>query len=107
MLDGAEWRKLVFAAFLMKSQHPAGALRPKIFDLHLQGRGDAREEIGEVATRARSRRSRTVSIGMASISPRTAEAGLIGITWPMISQSNSMRIAASRCFTPGAEWVCA
>ena len=38
--------------------------------------------------------------------PRTAAAGLIGTTWPVISQSNSMRTAASCCFTSGAEWVC-
>ena len=34
--------------------------------------------------------------------PRTAEAGFAGTTWPVISQSNSMRTAASCCFTPGA-----
>ena len=34
--------------------------------------------------------------------PRTAAAGFIGSTWPVISQSNSMRTAASCCFTPGA-----
>src|ERR1700733_11613190 len=36
------------------------------------------------------------------LGPRTAEAGLLGATWPVISQSNSIRIAASCCFTPGA-----
>ena len=35
--------------------------------------------------------------------PRTAAAGFIGTTWPVISQSNSIRTAASCCFTPGAE----
>jgi hypothetical protein len=39
------------------------------------------------------------------VGPRTAEAGLDGVTWPVISQSNSIRTAASCCFTPGAEWV--
>ena len=34
--------------------------------------------------------------------PRTAAAGFAGTTWPVISQSNSMRTAASCCFTPGA-----
>jgi hypothetical protein len=34
--------------------------------------------------------------------PRTAAAGFIGITWPITSQSNSMRTAASCCFTLGA-----
>jgi hypothetical protein len=34
--------------------------------------------------------------------PRTAAAGFIGTTWPVTSQSNSMRTAASRCLTPGA-----
>ena len=38
--------------------------------------------------------------------PRTAEAGFVGTTWPVISQSNSIRTAASCCFTPGAAWVC-
>ena len=33
---------------------------------------------------------------------RTAAAGFIGSTWPMMSQSNSIRTAASCCFTPGA-----
>jgi hypothetical protein len=41
-----------------------------------------------------------------SFGPRTAEAGFTGTTWPVMSQSNSMRTAASCCFTPGAEWVC-
>ena len=79
-----------------------------------------------MAISARSRRSRTVSVGMLSIScrhsspsstgvlpvfttcfgPRTAAAGLIGTTWPVTSQSNSMRTAASCCFTSGAECVC-
>ena len=36
------------------------------------------------------------------LGPRTAAAGFIGTTWPVISQSNSMRTAASCCFTPGA-----
>ena len=78
-----------------------------------------------MAISARSRRSRTVSVGMASRSlrhsfpsstgvlpvfttcfgPRTAAAGLAGMTWPVISQSNSIRTAASCCFTSGAEWV--
>ena len=35
--------------------------------------------------------------------PRTAAAGLCGTTWPTTSQSNSIRIAASCCFTVGAE----
>jgi hypothetical protein len=34
--------------------------------------------------------------------PRTAAAGFIGTTWPMTSQSNSIRTAASCCFTPAA-----
>ena len=74
-----------------------------------------------MAISARSRRSRTVSVEIDSISrrhssasstgvlpvfktcfgPRTAEAGFIDTTWPMTSQSNSMRTAASCCFTPG------
>jgi hypothetical protein len=72
---------------------------------------------------ARSRRPASSSIGMAASSalassrvgirvlplvalcfgPRTAEAGLCGTTWPTTSQSNSIRIAASCCFTVGAE----
>jgi hypothetical protein len=34
--------------------------------------------------------------------PRTAAAGFIGTTWPMTSQSSSVRTAASCCFTSGA-----
>src|ERR1700738_4815111 len=37
---------------------------------------------------------------------RTAAAGFIGTICPVISQSNSMRTAASCCFTPGAPCVC-
>ena len=33
--------------------------------------------------------------------PRTACAGLASITWPVTSQSNSMRSAARCCFTVG------
>lgn len=35
--------------------------------------------------------------------PRTEAAGLNGTTWPTTSQSNRWRIAASCCFTVGAE----
>ncbi len=78
-----------------------------------------------VAISARSRRSRKVSVGMLSSSfrhsvlsstgvlpvlttcfgPRTAAAGFIGTTCPVISQSNIMRTAASCCLTPGALWL--
>ena len=34
--------------------------------------------------------------------PRTEAAGLVGITWPITSQSNRRRIAARRCFAVGA-----
>ena len=34
--------------------------------------------------------------------PRTDAAGLTGTTWPVTSQSNRWRIAASRCLTLGA-----
>ena len=37
--------------------------------------------------------------------PRTEAAGLSGTTWPMTSQSNRWRIAASCCFTVGAACV--
>jgi hypothetical protein len=33
--------------------------------------------------------------------PRTAWAGLVATTWPVTSQSNSMRMAARRCLTVG------
>jgi hypothetical protein len=36
------------------------------------------------------------------LGPRTACAGLTGTTWPVTSQSNKRRIAASRCLTLGA-----
>ena len=35
--------------------------------------------------------------------PRTAAAGLTGMIWPMTSQSNKCRSAASRSFAVGAE----
>jgi hypothetical protein len=37
------------------------------------------------------------------LGPRTAAAGFTARTWPTISQSNSMRTAASACFTLGGE----
>jgi hypothetical protein len=36
------------------------------------------------------------------LGPRTADAGLNGTAWPVISQSNSMRTVASCCLTSGA-----
>jgi hypothetical protein len=38
--------------------------------------------------------------------PRTAAAGFMGTIWPVTSQSNSMRTAASCCFTPGDPCCC-
>ena len=72
---------------------------------------------------ARSRRPTTVAVLMLSrswrasgaartgvlpvrtmyLGPRTAAAGLTARTWPTTSQSNSMRTAASHCFTVGGE----
>ncbi|MCP2086134.1 UNVERIFIED_ORG: hypothetical protein J2Y81_002151 [Paraburkholderia sediminicola] len=40
------------------------------------------------------------------LGPRTAAAGLCGTIWPVTSQSNRWRIAASRCLTVGADNVC-
>ena len=40
------------------------------------------------------------------LGPRAAAAGFIGTICPVMSQSNSMRTAASCCFTPGAPCVC-
>jgi hypothetical protein len=82
-----------------------------------------------VAINARSRRARSVVAGMQSSSlrhwapsrtgvlpvlttcfgPRTSDAGLVGTTWPVTSEPNSIRTAASCCFTDGAEasfWSC-
>jgi len=38
---------VLLAAFLMQPDRPSGDARPEILDLHLQGRADAREGIGE------------------------------------------------------------
>src|SRR5260370_20555757 len=38
---------VLLAAFFVQSDRPPGAARPKALDLHLQGRVDAREAIGE------------------------------------------------------------
>lgn len=35
--------------------------------------------------------------------PRTEWAGLVSTTWPVTSQSNSIRIAARCCFTDGGD----
>jgi hypothetical protein len=39
------------------------------------------------------------------LGPRTEAAGLTGTIWPLTSQSNRWRIAASRSLTVGALWV--
>jgi len=71
---------------------------------------------------ARSRRSMTVVVSIASMScrasagssagvssrrtmwrgPRTAAAGVVGMIWPMTSQSNKWRSAAKRSFAVGS-----
>ena len=38
---------VLLAAFLMQPDRPAGATGPEVFDLHFQGRVDAREAVGE------------------------------------------------------------
>ena len=118
--------RVLLAAFLVQPDLPAGALRPEILHLHLQRRADAREGIGEggdqravaqiahglgrdgvdaaCATRLPSSTG-VLPVFTTCFGPRTAAAGLVGTTWPVISQSNSIRTAASCCFTPGAEWV--
>src|SRR6266481_389734 len=90
--------------------HPAAA-RPEILDFHLQGRSDAREAVGEsgdqraVAQIAQRRGRNGVeelapsapsSTGVLPVlttcfGPRTAAAGLVGSTCPVISQWNSIR----------------
>ena len=40
------------------------------------------------------------------LGPRTAWAGLTSMTWPVTSQSKSMRMVASCCLTEGLAWVC-
>jgi len=85
---------------------------------------DARKAIVRVAISARSRKSRTVSVGccrsaaairrppapascrLDDVLGRGQRGRLFGITWPTTSQSNSMRMAASCCFTLGAtRWL--
>jgi hypothetical protein len=119
--QGARHRVLL-AAFLMQPHRPSRAERPEILDLHHQRRGDAREAVGErreqravtkiphgvgryaVDYLRHSPPSRTgvVPIFTTSFGPRTAAAGFICTICPVISQSNSMRTAASRCSTLGA-----
>jgi hypothetical protein len=38
---------VLFATFFVQPHRPAGAARPQVFDLHLQGRGDPCEGVGE------------------------------------------------------------
>jgi hypothetical protein len=38
---------VLLTSFLMQADRPSGAARPEILDLHLQGRIDAREAVGE------------------------------------------------------------
>ena len=81
------------------------------------------KEYVSVAINARSRRSRSVSVGMLSnkarhsaasstgvipvlstcFGPRTADAGFMGMIWPTTIQSKSMQMAASCRFTEGAD----
>jgi hypothetical protein len=39
--------RMLLSAFLVEQHGPSCAPRPQILDLHLQGRGDARERISE------------------------------------------------------------
>jgi hypothetical protein len=64
---------VMLAAFFVQPQLPAGALRP-----HSQHGGDGREQV-RVAINARSRRSRTVSVAMLSMSLRHSAASSTGV----------------------------
>jgi hypothetical protein len=98
----------------------------RILDAHLERRADAGEAVGEGADQ-RPIAEIPYRVGRDAVDPSppllalqlrrraglddmlgaTHPRGLIeGATWPTISQSNSIRTAASYCFTPGAEWVC-
>jgi hypothetical protein len=117
---------VMLAPFFVQAQLPAGDARAKILDFHFQRRGDAREALGQRRDQCPVAQFAQVSDGIASMSrrhsfpsstgvlpvlttcvgPRTAVAGLVGTTWPVMSQSNSIRTAASCCFTPGAPCSC-
>jgi hypothetical protein len=100
--------------------------RPQILDLHPQRRGDARKRVGDrgdqrpVAQTAhglgRNAIDEPAPLGAVEHRRRSGPraetrgedrqaAGFIGTTRPVISQSNSVRTAASCCFTPGVPCV--
>src|SRR5947208_498718 len=84
----------VFLAAFFVQPHPKTAMLPvDVRHDHSERGADAREGENQQAMSARSRRPTTLG-------PRTAAAGLTAST-PTISQSNSMRTAASACLTPG------
>ncbi len=111
------------AALLVKLNLPACGLWPKILDLHAQRCGDPGEGMGEgndertvaqgFGRNALDERAPLVAIEdgvlpvfTTCLGPRRAAAGFNGTIWPVISQSNSIRTAASCCFTSGAECIC-
>lgn len=114
---------VLFAAFLMEL-HPAPApLHIVVFDLRFKGGVDAGEGVDMRPINARSRKPTTELVSMESsrarassvlstgvlpffttyLGPRTAWAGFVSRTWPVTSQSKSIRKAARCCFTVGAE----
>src|SRR6516162_9900874 len=116
-------RHRVPLAALLAQPHPQPAvLRVHILDRHAECRADAGEridhqpdqraiaqpgvyrDIDAIEQRARFRRieHRVCPDVTTCPGPRTEPAGLTGTTWPVTSQSNRWRIAASRCLTLGA-----
>ena len=117
---------VLLAAFLVQPDQPSRALRLQVVDPHLQRRADAGKAVGEGGDQGpvaqiphrvdrngvdqpppllAFQHGRLAGLDHV-LGPRTAEAGFVGTTWPVINQSNSIRTAASCCFTPGAAWVC-
>jgi hypothetical protein len=111
------------AVFFAEAEPPAFFLRVVILNGECDDGTDAREGIGHyrndgaVAQPATLETSMPVSSAVASSEestgvtplltewrgPRTECAGLDGITWPVTSQSNNMRMQARCCLTEGAD----
>jgi hypothetical protein len=100
------------AGFLARA-HPKPVLRKDILDRHAERRVNPGERIDHepdqrsVVLSSSAHASAGSSTGVCPDvttcrGPRTDLAGLTGTTWPVTSQSNGWRIAASRCLTLGA-----
>src|ERR1022692_117879 len=85
---------VALAALLMQPHPPAATLKIPVLDIHARRSANARERVDH---------KRDEGAIAEADGPRTECAGFTGITWPVTSQSKSIRIAASCSLTLGRE----